>query len=434
MIKSIPNWQLIWKSKAQDIIAFMTSEIGKKVVEESNEKYTHWDEFRYRYKDQISDLEIGWSAVKLSRQFVKKVPGIDNKFNPFILQITSQQQKTLSFIDRYSGGLIVSTDPLPSGKEKENLIISGLMEEAINSSQMEGANTERKVALEMLATQRTPKTSGEKMIMNNYVAMKRLEDWKTRALDDEFLLELHSLLSRETLTSAKDEGRFRIDADQVVVADHTTNEIVYTPPPATEMKEHLKYLYEFANGDKDQHPFVKAVIIHFWLSYIHPFVDGNGRTARALFYWSLMREGYWMFQYIPTSPIIKKTKRQYENAFLYVETDENDLGYFLQYILKITKKAIEELIEHIREKHENREAFLKKMPADRLSERQLELINLFVKKHVLVIDVDAYKKRFSVAYETARRELLDLADEGILFKRVKGRKFSFEAGPVLLRM
>jgi Fic family protein len=434
MTKKIPTWQNIWKSKAQDILALTTSEVGNKIISYSNEKYLHWEEFRHRYKNQVDDLDVAWVAVKFSRQFGKRIPNIDNQFNPFSIKITDEQQKTLSFIDRYSGGLVLSSEPLPSGQDKENLIISGLMEEAINSSQMEGANTEKRVALEMLATQRTPKTSGEKMIMNNFIAMKRLEDWKQRELDDEFILELHSILSRDTLESKEDEGRLRIDSDDVAVVDRSTSEIVYTPPNAVEMKKHLKYFYKFANADKEQHPFVKAVIIHFWLSYIHPFVDGNGRTARALFYWSLMRDGYWMFQYIPTSPIIKKTKRQYENAFLYVETDENDLSYFLQYMLRVTKIAIDELIQHIKNKQNRREEFLKNLPVQNLSNRQLETVDLFKKKQVLVMDVETYKKRFGIAYETARRELLELADEGILFKRVKGRKFTFESGPVILRM
>lgn len=415
-------------------MAFATSALGKRVVDQSNEKYLHWEEFRHRFKEQVDDLEVAWSAVKFSRQFGQKIPNIDESFNPFSINITPAQQKTLSFIDRYSGGLVLSSEPLPSGKEKENLVISGLMEEAINSSQMEGANTERKVALEMLSTQRTPKTSGEKMIMNNFVAMRKLDDWKHRPLDEDFILELHSVLSQGTLKSIKDEGRLRTDNDQVVVVDQTTSEIVYTPPNTDPMKAHLKYLYKFANSDKDMHPFVKAVVIHFWLSFIHPFVDGNGRTARALFYWSLMRDGYWMFQYIPTSPIIKRTKRQYENAFLYVETDDNDLSYFLQYILKTTKLAIEELIQHIKNKQSKREDFLKQMPTTDLSERQLEIIELFNKKQILVIDVETYKRRFSIAYETARRELLELGEEGILFKRTIGRKFTFEAGPILLRM
>lgn len=434
-MKKPPRWQLIWKSKALEIMTFTSSILGRKIIAQSNEKYLHWDEFRYKFKDQTDDLEVAWAAVKFSRQFgQREIPHLDGTFNPFILNVTFDQQKVLSFIDRYSGGLVLSSEPLPSGADKENLIISGLMEEAINSSQMEGANTERKVALEMLSTQRRPKTSGEKMIMNNFVAMKKAEEWRHRELDEEFLLELHAILSQGTLKNEKDEGRFRIDDDDVVVADHTTNEVVYTPPKFKEMQKHLQYLYKFANKGTDNHPFVKAVIIHFWLSYTHPFVDGNGRTARILFYWSLIRDGYWMFQYIPTSPIIKKTKRQYENAFLYVETDENDLGYFLQYILKTTKVAIDELILHIKNKQSKREEILKKVPMARLSSRQLDLIELFKKKQILLIDVDTYKKRFAVAYETARTELLELVEEGVLFKRTKGRKFTFEAGPILLRL
>ena len=54
------------------------------------------------------------------------------------------------------------------------------------------------------------------------------------------------------------------------------------------------------------HPMIRSIILHFWLAYDHPFVDGNGRTARALFYWSMLRHGYWLFEFISISQIILK--------------------------------------------------------------------------------------------------------------------------------
>ena len=57
------------------------------------------------------------------------------------------------------------------------------------------------------------------------------------------------------------------------------------------------------------------------LAFIHPFVDGNGRTARSLVYWYMMKKGYWLTEYLSISRIIYRNKAQYEKAFLYTEAD-----------------------------------------------------------------------------------------------------------------
>ena len=72
------------------------------------------------------------------------------------------------------------------------------------------------------------------------------------------------------------------------------------------------------------HPIVKGIIIHFLIAFIHPFVDGNGRTASAIFYWYMLRKGYWLTEYLSISRIISRSKRQYEKAYLYTECDGNE--------------------------------------------------------------------------------------------------------------
>lgn len=90
------------------------------------------------------------------------------------------------------------------------------------------------------------------------------------------------------------------------------------------------------------------------IGFIHPFVDGNGRTARALFYWYLLKKGYWLTEYLSISRMILKSKVQYANAYLYTEHDEMDVGYFIHYQLHIMALAFESLQEYLKRKSEEK--------------------------------------------------------------------------------
>ena len=125
------------------------------------------------------------------------------------------------------------------------------------------------------------------------------------------------------------------------------------PPLASELDERLDLMCQFANGkvpDHFIHPVIRSVILHFWLAYDHPFVDGNGRTARALFYWSMLRSGFWLFEFISISRILVKAPIKYARAFLYTETDSNDLTYFILHQVQVIKQAIAELHSYIARK------------------------------------------------------------------------------------
>ena len=111
-------------------------------------------------------------------------------------------------------------------------------------------------------------------------------------LNIELLLKLHLLITKETLESPDDEGRFRNPNDNFSVVTNY-GELLFTPPKAEEIENRLKALIDFANETNDKpfiHPVIKAIILHFWMAYIHPFIDGNGRMARTLFYWYMLKK------------------------------------------------------------------------------------------------------------------------------------------------
>src|SRR6202012_5924333 len=139
----------------------------------------------------------------------------------------------------------------------------------------------------------------------------------------------------------------------------------------------MKSLCDFANIDSEStfvHPIIKGILLHFLIGYIHPFVDGNGRTARAVFYWYLISKGYWLVEYMSISKIIIKAPAQYAKAYLYSEYDELDLTYFIDYNLKCMDLALSNLQTYIQRKVEEKQSLYYLIHNENVNERQAELL------------------------------------------------------------
>jgi Fic family protein len=280
----------------------------------------------------------------------------------------------------------------------------------------------------MIMERRAPRDRSERMIMNNYQTMQRILELRNEPMTRELLLEIHSLVTADALDNPSAIGRFRRPDENIIVADQY-DEVLHVPPPAEELETRVDSLLWFANNDDQAtfvHPFLKSMILHFWLAYDHPFVDGNGRTARALFYWSMLRHGYLLFEYISISKIILQAPAQYSMAFLHSETDENDLTYFLLYHASVVLTAIEELHNYI--DHRAKEvaaANIELRGQQGLNHRQRELIAHALKHPNQVYSVAYHQNANGVVYETARRDLLGLATRGYLKKRKVGKTWTF---------
>lgn len=264
----------------------------------------------------------------------------------------------------------------------------------------------------------------EQMIINTYKVMAQLDDLKEVDLSLKILLDIQTIITKDTLENEDYAGRLRTDSDEIVVLDNLTGKVVHYPPAETEMKKELDRLIEFANTKDAEydffHPVLKAIVLHFWLAYLHPFPDGNGRTARAIFYWYLRKNNYWMFKYLSVSRAIKESRKGYDDAYLYSENDDNDLTYFIVYNMKAITKSIESLLTHYDKKR--KEVEINRKIANRfenLNERQIALLNYFTKNPEKDTDIKTHKNLHGISYETARQDLLRLSNAGILAETKK---------------
>lgn len=207
--------------------------------------------------------------------------------------------------------------------------------------------------------------------------------------------------------------------------DNITGEIAHTPPDVAEIEGLLNGVCDFANestSDPFIHPIIKGIIIHFMLAFIHPFVDGNGRTSRSLVYWYLLKNGYWMTEYLSISRVIYKSKAQYEKAFLYTESDGFDLSYFINYNLVALKKAYEDLKVYLQKKIKEQQDFYTFRGFSNINERQAQLIRILKEKPTSFFTAKELTTRFNVTPKTARADLQHLVELKLMVESPVNRR------------
>ncbi len=380
-------------------------------VTKANDLYEPWKSLKYKKLPDGFTAKDLWKCVKASRMSKREM--VWPHYNVSLYVTSTMQQLCHHFDVNFGGG---GTGAIIPEDGKAKYLISSLMEEAISSSQMEGAVTTRKVAKEMLRKKMSPKDKSQQMILNNYNTILYVAEHRNEPLSEELLLKIHSLMTEKALDNPEDIGQFRRN-DDIVVGNALTGETVHTPPSYTEIPQFVNDLCDFFNDDNANsfiHPILRGIIIHFMLAYVHPFTDGNGRTARALFYWYMLKQGYWMTEYLSISRIIASRKTAYENAFLYVETDEMDLGYFVIYHLKVLNEAFENLKSYIKRKTDEQKAAKKFLNIGKLNLRQTEIIQLYCENPNRIYTVKDFQVKFLVTPTTAKTDLIGLMDMGII--------------------
>jgi Fic family protein len=404
-------------------------------------RYEHWDKLRHLDPPGGLTPEEWWWAVKWSRRpLLRRFPLNDAEGNPFVYALPDEVLRLLHYVDQRCAGEIGMAEVVTADEQaQQHYLINSLMEEAIRSSQLEGATTSRRVAKELLRTGREPRDRSERMISNNYRALQFMREGIGDTLTPKVVLELQRILTEGALDDPSTAGRLqRPDEERIAVYDITDGTLIHRPPPAEQLPERLALLCDFANAKDDperfMHPAIRAILLHFWLAYDHPFEDGNGRTARALFYWSMRTQGYWLVEYLSISRILRKAPAKYARSFLLTETDERDTTYFVIYQLSVIQRAVEELHAYLRRKtKEVSEVERALRRSGEFNHRQLALLSDAVRNGERTYTIRSHAGSHNVTEETARQDLLQLHDQGLLNLRRVRRRFVFSPADDLPR-
>ncbi len=398
----------------------------------SDRRYLSWDELRFRTPPTGLSPEQWWSVVRYRRfvecRMLAQLVTSDGDLFSYVLA-----DPVLEGVDRVtrgaSGHISISAD-VTNSVTRDRYVVSSLMEEAITSSQLEGAATSRRVAKEMLRTGRMPKNRSERMIVNNFRAMQRISELRTTPLSPQLICDLHRIVTEGTLDNPDGAGRIQTDdADRVRVWSDT-DEMLHDPPPVDQLQERMKRLCAFANGDESQaylHPVLRAIAVHFMCGYDHYFEDGNGRTARALFYWVMLKEGYWLAEFLTISKLLKKAPSKYARSFLLTEGDDGDLTHFFLYQLSIINRAIDALHEYLAMKADEVTRVREKLAGrhDEFNHRQVALLEHALRKPGVEYTVYSHSLSHHVSGETARKDLTALALAGLMTQARRGKHYSW---------
>lgn len=433
---SPPSVVSLLNRHAGNLEAILSADIGPEV----DGVYDHWDHLRHLTPPAGLTTESWWLGIKLARQPIQRELPLRDRKQPLSIAVTDSMLRRLHFIDRQAAGAIQGLDRVDNPQNRGRYLIRSLVEEAMTSSQLEGASTTRQVAKAMLSSGRQPRDRSEQMIFNNYQAMRELARWRERPLTPDAIFAMHRVLTMDALDDPTAAGRLRRADEPIEIIDRDGGTVLHRPPPAHELEARMDALCAFANaGDDDGnfvHPVIRAIALHFQIGYDHPFVDGNGRTARALFYWSMLRSGYWLTEYLSISSVLKSAPAQYNRSFLYTETDAADLGYFVSHQLAVIEKAVEGLHGYLaRKTREQRQAeslLDSASPlAARLNHRQRALLRHALRNPGQSYRIARHQQAHTVTYQTARSDLLGLAEAGLVRQHKVGKAFVFEPEPDL---
>lgn len=394
----------------------------KDFIRKSEEKYYYWDDLKYK-KDLPFESQLeNWTLLKTYRTSkYEKIKFGSYTFNYYISEFIS---KNLHDFDLQLMGELQQNPIMPA--DSLTFLKNSLLEEAVASSQVEGAATTTEIARDMLKSGRNPRNESEQMIFNNLRAIDFISEFVDTNIDFKLIIELHQIMTAHT-EAEKYSGDFR-DGD-VYVTDHIDGEIAHIPPDWKEVKPLMGALCAFINDeDKFLHPIIKASIIHFMIGYIHPFKDGNGRTARALFYWYLLKKGYNLVRNISISRVILESRTQYDKAFLKTEYDENDLNYFISYSIKNIRIAFEKLIQYRDKKLEERKKanlIAYELLSKGLNKRQADLIGYLYLKDQNIVILQTYAEKHQIVRQTASKDIHELIKIGLLTEDKSSKPFKY---------
>lgn len=374
--------------------------------------------------DSSLAIDVFWpQLVERRRNLGSELPFSGQNQQRFWWVLTEAIKSGLGELDRLAHFDIFQA--VSKDKEFEAaLIFNALVDEAFFSSAIEGAFSTKQRTQAMIRQQQIPRNKSKQMIINNYRALEYALENILAPIDEDMILSIYKLVVEGTLTEEDIVTKYR--DDYVYVLDDK-DRVIYTPPQCSEVQALMDDLIAFINTPDDFHPIVKASIIHFLILYIHPFFDGNGRTARAVSYMYLLKAGYNLLRFFSISSMVNGKKNQYYKAIKDCEDYGSDLTYFIDFYVSMLIDSVTHILDSTRQELAGR--LIAQHLRDQqivLNKRQQKAIAIHIKGNKQPWEVSEYQKRFKTSYETGRTDLNQLVEHNIFTKTKTGKKYVYQ--------
>ncbi|MBX3034169.1 MAG: Fic family protein [Bdellovibrionaceae bacterium] len=405
---------------SKDDFDFLNSDIWLNYTQQN---YRSPEEIRYRLQEKNKKPK-DWESV------ARKIVAI-RKTNAITLFIDSIAPRfwfypadiilwKINEIDRIGTALY---EKIRRATFEQEFLLNSRIEEAITSAIYEGAHSTRAQAKQLIASKETPKNKDEWMLINNLLAMNWVKDHNQETLSKDTILTLHEIVTRNTLEGddVNYSGRFRDDTVSVGPHEGIQYDLIETA-----INQMIKLITQ---NRRYIHPIIRGVLIHYFIAYIHPFFDGNGRTARALFYFKSMKHNLKYVELLSVSAYLKQHGEQYEKAFQKVVENEYDVTYFIDFCLDSMLSALKQVEKKIT--YLIRMADLKQR--FKLNDNQLGLLQRMALNKFRFVHIEEYAAQIKMSRETARQDLKELQDQGLLVEFKSGKKLCYKVNAEKLR-
>lgn len=330
-------------------------------------------------------------------------------FNPKYT-ITPKINKALVEIERVRGFLdaVKLKDDWIADMQKKTLIL-----ESHHSTHIEGTALSLEQSRSILEGKKVKGVNrdDEKELLNYKKAMDFISKYlgKDDPVSEGIVRGIHKILVKGVRGENADPGNYRKIQNYVV--NSRTREVVYTPPGPLDVPHLMREFTEWINKAEDVSPILVAGIAQFQFVHIHPFIDGNGRTARLLSTLILYKTGYDFKRLFTISEYYDKDRPAYYQAIQTVRKNDMDITSWLEYFVDGLRSQMTE-IQAKGEQLIKQDSQLQKIKKMGLNKRQEKTIKRLIIKGTL--SVNEYQSVASCIRRTAQRDLEELVEKKIV--------------------
>ncbi len=318
--------------------------------------------------------------------------------------------------------LILNSPLIP--KWEVSLRREAIIHSAHSSTSIEGNRLSLEQVSDLAHGRKVMATRKDKQEVINYLNVlediEKLTDGKK--IKEKDILKIHKMLTRETLENPSDCGAYR--NRYVVVANRLTGDVIFRPPSNEEVPKLVNDLTKWLNSSesKEFDPLIEAGIAHYEFVRIHPFVDGNGRTARVIVTLILYLRGFDIKQFFCLDDFYDSDRQAYYKALQSVDEKTLNLTNWLEYFAEGVNISIAAVKERVIRLSSERLRRTKKGQIA-LTERQMRIVE-FINQNGKITNREV-RNMFKFSDRAALKEIRKLVDLEVVKSEGSGRSLYY---------